>query len=187
MQKNNWEKFQDDTETTSHIHTKNLQLELSFSENNGNIPNTTVNSTPMPLFSDSPVNNNTTYSYDILEQDPGTPSQPAVFLPPVTTQRPNLHTTLELLRQPTFYKSLLTVMTTKFSIFIFYTLFPTYLFQEVQELNVKNVSSIVGLLSITNLLFSGISYWVNIDKRRRPLCMWLLCWIGSFGYFCKYF
>lgn len=160
---------------------------MAFAENNGNLPsNSVINKMPTPLFTDSPVNNNTTYSYDILEQDLGVPSQPAVFMPPVTTQRPNIFSSLEILQQPTFYKSLLTVMTTKFSIFVYYTLFPTYLYQELQGIKMRGVATVVGMLSVTNLLFSGISYWVNIDKKRRPISLWFLCWVGSFGYFSKY-
>lgn len=137
----------------------------------------------MPLFTDTPVNNNNTYSYDALEQDPETVRRPAVFMSSNDTS--TKVSSLELLSRPTFYKSLLTVMTTKFSIFVFYTLFPVYLYEELQGLNVREMSSLMGILSISNLLFSGVSYWVNIDKKRRPICMWILCWLGSFGYFSK--
>lgn len=138
----------------------------------------------MPLFSDLPVNNNNTYSYDILEQDVYTP-RPAVFMP--TTIEKYSITRLEILKQPTFYKSFLTLLTTKFSIFVYYSLFPLYVYQEVAKINMRDMTTLVGCLSITSFLFTGLSHWINIDKKRRPICLWALCWVGAFGYFSKYF
>lgn len=177
-----WVKFKD--ENTSLPKVKSVELKNSFRdvENSAGLSNST--SGPMPLFTDTPVNNNTTYSYDVLEQEVETIRRPAVFMP--TTESNTVISSFELLKRPTFYKSLLTVMTTKFSIFVFYTLFPVYLYEELQGLKIRQMSSLMGILSISNLLFSGVSYWVNIDKKRRPICMWILCWLGSFGYFSKF-
>ncbi|KAJ8941704.1 hypothetical protein NQ318_023300 [Aromia moschata] len=164
---------------------KNLQLELAFAENPAAMSNGPTASTlgvPTPLFSDLPINNNNTYSYDVLEQQPESLGRTAVFMP-TTVERKFVRSSLEILQQPTFYKSLLLVITTKFSIFVYYTLFPSYLYQELEGMKMRHVSTIMGLLSLSSLLFSGISYWVNIDKKRRPICLWFLCWVGSFGYF----
>lgn len=179
-----WEKFEDN-EDHSVRNTNNLRLKDSFFTDTDE-SESTINPTPHPmsLFTDTPVNNNTTYSYDAVEQDVDIPRQPAVFMPP-NAESQSIFSSLELLGRPTFYKSLLTVMTTKFSIFVFYTLFPVYLFEELQDLKIREMSSLMGVLSISNLMFSGISYWVNVDKKRRPICMWILCWMGSFGYFSK--
>ncbi|KAJ8934133.1 hypothetical protein NQ314_013592 [Rhamnusium bicolor] len=180
-----WEKFEEDDTNKNQM--KNLQLELAFAENPAapkSGPMTSISGVPLPLFSDLPVNNNNTYSYDILEQQPGSFNRPAVFMP-TTIQRKSVFSSLELLQQPTFYKSLLLVITTKFSIFVYFTLFPTYLFQELEGIKMRHVSTMVGVLSLTSLLFSMVSYWVNIDKKRRPICLWFLCWVGSFGYFSK--
>nr|XP_023016104.1 uncharacterized protein LOC111505511 [Leptinotarsa decemlineata] len=173
----------DDQKGKENIKAGNLQLELSFAErNNNNELTTNISGVPMPLFSDLPVNNNTTYSYDALEQDIGSHRPPAVFMPAVS-QRSSIFSSLELLQQPTFYKSLLTVITTKFSIFVYYTLFPIYLYQELGNIHIKTVSSIIGTLALSGLMFSGVSYWINIDRKRRAICLWFLCWLGSFGYF----
>lgn len=155
----NWVTFEDEDRDLPTI--KNPQLKRSFEtvENASTRMNETEE--PMHLFTDNPVNNNTTYSYDVIEQDPETPRQPRVFQEPTADPRSKF-TSLQLLSQPTFYKSLLTVITTKFSIFVFYTLFPVYLFEELEELKLKNVSSLMGMLSISNLWFSGVSYWVNV-------------------------
>ncbi|CAH1114543.1 unnamed protein product [Psylliodes chrysocephalus] len=174
---NSWVKFEDEPK----LNTKNLQLELAFAEERENPgPTTSISGVPMPLFSDLPVNNNNTYSYDILEQDVYTP-RPAVFMP--TTIEKYSITRLEILKQPTFYKSFLTVLTTKFSIFVYYSLFPLYVYQEVAKINMRDMTTLVGCLSITSFLFTGVSHWINIDKKRRPICLWALCWVGAFGYF----
>lgn len=86
---------------------------------------------PIPLFSDTPVNNNNTYSYDALEDQPETPHS-AVFMPTTTMASPVAtfsRNTIELLQQPTFYKSLITVMNTKWSSFVFFALYPSFLLQ----------------------------------------------------------
>lgn len=175
-----WVKFEDD-EDKSIQKTKNVHLKKSFLEIENSEGSSTQTSGPMPLFTDTPVNNNTTYSYDVLDQESEVVRQPVVFMP----ENPNTNrvSSFELLARPTFYKSLLTVMTTKFSIFVFYTLFPVYLYEELQGLKIRDMAGLMGILSISNLLFSAVSYWVNIDKKRRPICMWILCWLGSFGYF----
>lgn len=177
-------KFQEDEEK-SNPRKKNIHLENSFSDTDNTEGSSNRTSGPMPLFTDTPVNNNTTYSYDVLEQESQIVRQPVVFMPanPVS----NKISSLQLLARPTFYKSLLTVMTTKFSIFIFYTLFPVYIYDELQGLHIRDMASLIGILSISNLLFSAVSYWVNVDKKRRPICMWILCWLGSFGYFSKFY
>ncbi|KAG5886055.1 hypothetical protein JTB14_009504 [Gonioctena quinquepunctata] len=172
----------DDQKGEEIMKSKNLQLELSFAaerENNG--PTTSISGLPMPLFSDIPVNNNNTYSYDVLEQDPESLSRPVVFMPNVR-ERSTGPSSLEILKQPTFYKSLLTVVTTKFSIFVYYTLFPSYLYQELASIRMTTVSSLMGILALSSLLFSGVSYWINIERKRRAVCLWFLCWVGSFGY-----
>ncbi|XP_050498383.1 uncharacterized protein LOC126879418 [Diabrotica virgifera virgifera] len=175
--KKDWVKFEDEPKNS-----KNLKLELSFAETAKREPTSSLTGLPKPLFSDLPVNNNNTYSYDIMENDLRS-AEPVVFMPTTIEKPRRLADKLEVLKQLTFYKSLLTVLTTKFSMFIFYTLFPLYVYQEVERLTLREMSVMVGLLSISGLLFTGVSHWINIDKKRRPICFWVLCWVGAFGYF----
>lgn len=182
-----WEKFEED-ESKPKNQANNLRLELSFAEelaeaNNVPAANNTTG-VPIPIFTDLPVNNNNTYSYDVLDQHP-TSLSPPVFMP-TTIERRSTYSNLQILQQPTFYKSLLMIVTLKFSIFVYFTLFPSYMYQELQGIKMRHISTIVGVVSLTGVLFSVVSYWVNIDKRKRPICMWLLCWVGSFGYFSKH-
>ncbi|CAH2005603.1 unnamed protein product [Acanthoscelides obtectus] len=166
--KENWEKFEDADEDTN----EGKDRIGTFKISNGH--------TPMPLFSDSPVNNNNTYSYEVLEP-PDVAPEPAVFMP--VSETAQKFVSFKMLKQPTFYKSLLTVITTKYSIFIFYTLFPSYLYQELDGLRMHGVAALMGVLSLSTLLFSGVSFWMNIERSRRPICLWFLCWVGCFGYF----
>ncbi|KAJ8925881.1 hypothetical protein NQ315_009733 [Exocentrus adspersus] len=173
-----WETFEEDK---TDPHPKNLQLELSFADKGSTERNTVSTEVPIPIFTDLPVNNNNTYSYDVLEQQPTSLSAP-VFMP-TTVEKRSAFSSLQILQQPTFYKSLLLIITMKYSTFVYYTLFPSYLYQELEGIKMRHVSTVIGVLSLTSLLFSVVSYWVNIDKKKRPICLWLLCWVGSFGYF----
>lgn len=164
---------------------KNLHLEMSYGKDEDLERPTTmsVNGMPIPLFADTPVNHNNTYSYDILE-DQTHSSQPTVFMP---QQRTNAietfsRTTCEVLRQPTFYKSLITVITTKWSFFVFFSMFPCYFYQEVIDLKMRQLSNLVGAISIATLLFSGAPFMIEIDKRHRPKMMMALTWVGALGY-----
>ncbi|XP_050296878.1 uncharacterized protein LOC126736529 isoform X2 [Anthonomus grandis grandis] len=191
--KKNWEKFEDDPENPQEPRNhKNLHLEMSFgnineptSSINHERPSTrTINGFPIPLFSDMPVNNNTTYSYDML--DTNEEPRSSVFMP--TTVSSNhvsafSRTSLELLQTPTFYKSLFTVITTKWSLFVFFALYPTFLFEEVEEVRLRHLCNLVGTISLATLIFTGASFWINIEKRWRPKVIWFLSWIGALGYF----
>lgn len=143
---------------------------------------------PIPLFSDTPVNNNTSYSYDAFD-DPPESLHSSVFAPSNVNQTARaplvMRDTMELLRTPTFYKSLLTVMTTKWSLFTFFALFPSFLMQEVNSVNLTQMCTLMGIMSLTTLLFAGAAYWINVEKRWRAKMVWFLSWFGALGYFSK--
>lgn len=190
-----WETFEDDpldstntkerNDSTSR-NSKNLHLELSFGNVNepAERPSTrSISGLPIPLFADTPVNNNNTYSYDVLDQ-----SEPhsSVFMPTTTAARPSTNfskTTWELLQQPTFYKSLVTVMTTRWSLFVFFALYPSFLYQEVSDIKMRQLSNLVGVISLASLIFAGAAYFINVEKKWRPKVIWALTWIGALGYF----
>ncbi|CAH0551298.1 unnamed protein product [Brassicogethes aeneus] len=169
--KKQWETFEDTESMTS----RSLKDELAEATSNNN----TMPIMPTPLFSDTPVNNNITYSFEDVEADN---PEPSVFKANKPTKSIIEIFHLELLKQPTFYKSLLMVVTTKFSKFVFFTLMPSYLYLESQK-SFQPIMDFMGIVSIAILLFSGISYWVNVNKQRRPICLWVLSWMGSVGYF----
>ncbi|CAG9764074.1 unnamed protein product [Ceutorhynchus assimilis] len=191
---NQWETFEDDLESptgkNSTRNSRNLHLEMSFgdvNERNERPSTRTITGFPIPLFSDTPVNNNNTYSYDALEAQPETPqAHSGVFMPTTIEANPISafsRSSIELLQQPTFYKSLLTVMTTKWSLFVFFGLYPSFLFQEVSDIKLRHLSNLIGTISLASLIFSGAAFWINIEKRWRAKIIWFLSWLGALGYF----
>lgn len=140
---------------------------------------------PQPLFSETQVNNNITYAYDLIETEHDV-HEPRVFAPiPTVQRRSSLQQNIDYFRQPTFYKSLLTVITTKFSEFTFYTLFPSYLYVRVDSLKVHHATYLVGCLAIAGLFFTAASVWINAHSKKRPIILWFFCWWGTCGYLRK--
>ncbi|RZC37124.1 monocarboxylate transporter 7-like, partial [Asbolus verrucosus] len=170
--KQNWERFDNDESPTPRI-----VNELSLAEETKNEQN---NIAPRPLFSDFPVNNNNTYAYDdeIVAETANT----NVFMPN-NSNSDDIKRRLDLLKEPTFYKSLLMVIANTYSSFVFYTLFPSYLYIEADSVNIRHMTGLVGALSLVNLVFLSICYWIKIDKKKRPVYFWIFYWIGSVGYF----
>lgn len=141
---------------------------------------------PQPLFTTSQVNNNVTYSYDLLDTSVTVAPEPDVFVPtPSRATSNNFRQHIDSLKQPTFYKSLLTVITTRFSEFAFYTLFPSYLYVRLDSLRVHQVTSIVGYLAMTGLFFTLLVVWLHSQVEKRPIILWSFCWCGSLGYLCR--
>ncbi|ENN72031.1 hypothetical protein YQE_11320, partial [Dendroctonus ponderosae] len=185
-----WQTFEDEPGSRNN---KNLQLEMSFgttrepSESRPAMDATTITHTPMPLYSDS-LPNNSNFSYDLAEDGPDA-SKFSIFVPIPVNSGTNhsfivdIRSALELLREPTFYKSFLTVMTTKWSLFVFFSLYPSFLFQEVKEIRLSHLANLVGTISLATFLFSAVAYWINIEKKWRPKTIWILSWIGAIGYF----
>lgn len=140
---------------------------------------------PQPLFTEMQVNNNTTYSYEPVVAN-NEIQEPTVFVPPTTTRKNSVLQNFTYLKQPKFYMALLTIVTTKFSQFIFYTLFPSYLYVKVDTLKVHHTTILVGSLAVVGLCFTAVAVWINAHTTRRPVLLWLLCWLGSCGYLSKY-
>lgn len=141
---------------------------------------------PQPLFNDAQVNNNTTYSYEPVVTN-NEMQGPAVFtVPPTVSRKNSIMQNINYLKQPKFYMALLTIITTKFSQFIFFTLFPSYLYVRVDTLKIHHATMLVGSLAIIGLCFTAFSAYINAHStNRRPVLLWLLCWFGSCGYISK--
>lgn len=184
--KNKWVKFADDNPNTIK-HTLHESFAQDFNQDLDRIDKFEDNfiETPRPLFNDTQVNNNTTYSYDLIETDREI-YEPTVFEPPPTQRRrSSLQQNIDYFKQPTFYKSLLTIVTTKFSEFTFFTLFPSYLYVRLDSLKVHHATFLVGCIAISGLFFTLISIWVNARTKHRHVILWMFCWFGSCGYLRK--
>lgn len=134
---------------------------------------------PKPLFSESQVNNNTTYSYEASSTEF---IDPVVFQPIQSEQKFNYQLILNVFKEPTFYKSLLFIITTRFSIFVFWTLFPTFLYVKIDYLKVHHTTVVVGCIGIGSLIFTGVTSWIKTNPKTRPVFLWMFCWIGTLGY-----
>ncbi|KAK5647281.1 hypothetical protein RI129_002173 [Pyrocoelia pectoralis] len=179
----NWETFE---ETSTQPKTVRTELHKTFAlEFNNDLDNTTNSfednyiPLPQPLFSESHINNNTSYSY---EERVGN-DDPVVFMPNVQPAKNNTwQKALSILKEPTFYKSLVLSIMTKFCLFVFWTLFPTYLYIKIDRFKIHNTPFIVGYLSIISLIFSPLLDWIKTDNKLRPLLFWIFCWMGAIGF-----
>lgn len=182
----NWEKFDDDSRT-NHVQTLKTQTNLhktfaeDFSNDLDRIDKFEDNyiEIPTPLFSETQINNNTSYSYEApLEIE-----DPVVFMP-ITKATPDnsWKRDIEFLKQPTFYKSLLFIITTKFSIFTFWTLFPAYLYIRIDSLKIQHTTVLVGCIGIGSLVFTTLATWIKGNPNTRAIFLWIFCWMGAIGY-----
>ncbi|KAF5274801.1 hypothetical protein FQR65_LT00384 [Abscondita terminalis] len=182
-----WETFEDQSSNTE-VRTTNVQRELhnSFANefakdlDNTNKFEDNYVETPKPLFSEPQINNNTSYSY---ESSIEVNNEPIVFMP-IETQKEHscFQKALYVFKQPTFYKSLVFFLTAKFSVFVFWTLFPSYLYSKIDYLRVNNISMIVGMVSIASLIFVPLLNWIKSNRKMRPIFFWIFCWMGAIGY-----
>ncbi|XP_045461000.1 uncharacterized protein LOC123671293 [Harmonia axyridis] len=178
-QRKNWETFEKDEETQNNP-TKYTVLEEEEQEGQ---PSSNVIG-PAPLFNDvGNVNMNNSYAFDDATVEDGPKMYPTVFSNPQDTAGLDMAKYLKVLKMPTFYKSLLTIITTKYSLLVFYALFPSYLYVRIDDLKFRRSALIIGWLSIGALVFSGFSYRLNVTKEKRSIILFLLCWIGANGYF----
>ncbi|KAJ3648298.1 hypothetical protein Zmor_020111 [Zophobas morio] len=170
--KQQWERFQDDGPPSPRI-----VNDLSLAEETNT---QSANKRPSPLFADFPVNNNDTYAYD--DEIVTDTTNANVFVPAVVNSG-NFKRQMDVLKEATFYKSLLTMVANTYSSFVFFSLFPSYLYVQAEFVNIRHMSQLVGILSIVNLIFLCIVYWFKIDQKKRAICFWIFYWIGSVGYF----
>lgn len=183
----NWETFEDQSSSKNTKPTKtHTELHKSFAEEfSKDFDKTAIFEdnyveVPKPLFFEPQINNNTSYSY---ESPIEVSTEPVVFMPvDKPEQDGNFKKALYVLKQPTFYKSLLFFVTTKYSIFIFWTLFPTYLYEKINNLNVHNIPIIVGSVSVGSLIFAPLLNWIKSNRKTRPIFFWIFCWMGAIGY-----
>ncbi|KAF2885403.1 hypothetical protein ILUMI_20801 [Ignelater luminosus] len=184
--KSNWEKFDEETsDTTTQKSKTHINLHNTFATDFNSDLNRIdrfeeINTEfPTPLFSETSINNNTSYSYETATEA----SDPVVFMPitkPVQTS--TWKENVEFLKQPTFYKSLLLVITTKYSVFIFWTLYPTYLYTKIDSLKVNHTTVIVGCIGIGSLLFTTLAAWIKANPNIKAFFLGIFCWMGATGY-----
>lgn len=190
--KTNWEQFNDDDGDEEVVNkpdfTTNRKIHESYAEEFNKdldrieqIENNITNF-PKPIY-EGHVNNNTTYSFDSNETV-GNASQ--IFAPLPTGGNSYSQEILAILKKPTIYKSLVQIITTRYSIFIFFALFPSYLYNKVKYIKSHHTTFVVGAVAISGLLFVSINIWLSNNSKKRPVFLAALSWLGSLGYLSKY-
>lgn len=174
----NWEIFEDEIETPHQLHKDFVQ---EFNSDLYQIDNLDENYEhfPKPLY-ESRVNNNTSYSFDAEITNDHSNN---IFVP--TMKMPMSTKMFELLTNLSLYKSILQIITTKFSIFGFFTLFPTYLYNKVEFLREHQATTIVGLVGIGGVVFAVVLVWVDKQSQRKALFFSCFCYCGSIGFMSK--
>ncbi|EFA07125.2 hypothetical protein TcasGA2_TC010116 [Tribolium castaneum] len=168
-QRQNWERFEEDQSSPRIVNN------LSLAEETNSYP---TNEKPSPLFADLPVNNNNTYAYD--DEIVAEVTNSNVFMPN-SVDNSHFKKHLDVLKEPTFYKSLLMMIANTYSTFVFYALFPSYLYVEADSVNIRHMTGLIGSLALVNLIFLCIAYWIPLDKKKRAVCLWIFYWIGISG------
>ncbi|KAK9707846.1 hypothetical protein QE152_g27588 [Popillia japonica] len=113
---------------------------------------------PKPLFTEMHINNNNTYSFDGGESV--TSDEPVVFMPVPNKELGFFNKHLYFLKQPSFYKSLLQIITTK----------------------IQHACLIVGYISLAHLIFAALTPFVENSHRRKSLFLWIFSWNGALGF-----
>lgn len=173
----NWEEFDDEDSTPHNIHkdfaqefNSDLYRTENMDESHGHFPK--------PLY-ESRVNNNTSYSFDAeTTNDRGN-----IFLP--AEKMPVSVRIFELLTNLSLYKSILQIITTKFSVFVFFTLFPSHLYNKVDFLRPQQAATIVGLVGVGGVVFAVLLVWIDRNSQRRSLFFSCFCYSGSIGFMSK--
>ncbi|XP_071053445.1 uncharacterized protein [Onthophagus taurus] len=135
---------------------------------------------PTPLFTETHLNNNTSYSFDVGEST--LTNEPTVFVPNAQPKPSLFDTKYSFLLQPTFYKSLLQTISLKFSIFMFYALFPTFMYNRIERLPFHLATHLVGSVNTAALVFVVINLFVSPTHKMKAFFLWLSSWIGALGY-----
>lgn len=187
----NWVKFEDIEQDKSKLTTNRSNLQQAYSSNS-NLDLDRIDSfedsfvhVPKPLFTETHINNNNTYSFDGGESV--TSDEPVVFVPSHNKQPGFCDKHLYFFKQPTFYKSLLQIITTKYSFFMFYALFPSYMYMRLENLRIQQACFIVGHINLAHLAFGALNFLIQNSNRRKALFLWIFSWNGALGFIRKLF
>lgn len=182
---NNWEQFDDESKSSGEPNDNLPKVHKSYAKDFNEDLNKIEKfdddfvNFPKPLY-EAHVNNNTTYAFDNAE-DIGQTSN--IFLPP--PEKESFLTELKtILRKPTLYKSLIHTINFRFSLFIFFTLFPSFLYNKIDYIKDRHASFVVGIIGVTGLLFATMNYWITNgnNSNKRATFLAALSWLGSLGY-----
>ncbi|XP_025830315.1 uncharacterized protein LOC108742582 isoform X2 [Agrilus planipennis] len=180
----NWETFDDNAPNQSKIKVELHETFGSSSDIARKTNNNIVTNLPQSLFEDNNATNST-YSYESLDAVGHFEDLNTIYTISNVTPQGKWSIRFGDLKEPTFYKSLLQVITTKFSTFTFWILFPSYFYTEVEHLSIRNTTFMIScVIGVSILLFTIVSNFVsNNNIKHKALFWWIFSWAGAIGYF----
>lgn len=191
----NWEKF-DETIDTRPTTSSNVQSNTHVSYPDDDINNDLNNkdefednftNIPKPIY-DIPINDNNIINYSSIDNVQSTydiQSNIMLTLPSSDEETSKLNKLKSVLKEPTIYKSLIHMINMKYSIFVYFILFPSYLYNKINYIKNYHATFIVGVISVSGLLLVTFNIWVSNDTNKRAIFLAALSWIGSLGYISK--
>lgn len=162
------------------------RLKNSFAKEEFTATSSRINNEPLAIFLEEDDGNTNTYSFDVsidTHEDDVSVMSPS---PPERITASNFKQEVGFLWKVSFYKSLFFLVTVKYSTMVFWILFPTYLYIEMDRLQLQQTSFLVGSMGLGSLfigLFTSVSPALGKNKH---IVTSAFCLIGCVGYFSKY-
>lgn len=173
-QRKNWETFDDEKVTG----TNNQHQEDNDEDYNAELP------TPRELFTEGQINHNVTYSFENVDHSLGARANSDeltnIFLP--VSKGGVSHAYLYSL---SFYNNCLLQVSITAGTFVFFTLFPSYLYYSVSFLHTQSISHIVSIIFMASLVEACFIGCWKFSKNNRKFPIALLLWLSAIGNFCK--
>ncbi|XP_065167878.1 uncharacterized protein [Atheta coriaria] len=171
-QRKNWETFDDEKETG----TNNQHQEDNDEDYNAELP------TPRELFTEGQINHNVTYSFENVDHSLGARANSDeltnIFLP--VSKGGVSHAYLYSL---SFYNNCLLQVSITAGTFVFFTLFPSYLYYSVSFLHTQSISHIVSIIFMASLVEACFIGCWKFSKNNRKFPIALLLWLSAIGNF----
>lgn len=164
------------------------RLKNAFSSDEFTATSSRINNEPLPIFLEEDVGNTNTntYSFDVSvdsNEEDVTVMSPS---PPERITGSNFRQEVKFLWKISFYKSLFFLVTVKYSTMVFWILFPTYLYIEMDRLQLQQTSFLVGSMGLGSLFIGLFTSVFPALGKNKHIVTSAFCLIGCVGYFSKY-
>ncbi|GLV44693.1 hermes [Carabus blaptoides fortunei] len=136
---------------------------------------------PDPLYNDTQAN--TLYTFD--NNITSAANDDDIFPAPRTEHIVATHWLEELgfLKKLSFYKTLFLLVSEKYSLLVFWLLFPTYLYTDMTHLKVQQTTFLVGAMGLGSLFIALFAPFLPVATGNRQTVASLFCLLSSSGYF----
>lgn len=190
IKRDGWETFEDEDDEITVVEDP-TKLKIA------NIPGSTKNkigtdldridleenaeNSPSPIFGPlQEEGNNNMYSFD---DDLGLRQNSRSIYSQNSVLKNNTNSTYGFFLYPTFYKSLLQIITTRFSMFVFMIFFPSHILEQTEGMRPSSAVYLVGYVGIASMLYIMLKVRKTyLNSGERAVLLWFSCWIGCVGY-----